>query len=406
VTIDLARIRADFPALALDAHGHPLVYLDNAATTQKPRAVLEATERAYREASGNVHRAVHLLSERATRDFEATRKKLARFIGARSADEVVFTKGTTDAINLVAQSWGRAFFRPGQEIVLSQMEHHSNIVPWQLIAAEKGLMIKVVPVTDDGELDLEAYRRLVGPQTAMVALTWVSNALGTVNPVEELVRIARQHDVPVLLDAAQALPHVRIDVAALGCDFVAASAHKVYGPTGVGFLWGKMSRLEKMPPYQGGGDMISIVRFEGTTYREPPARFEAGTPNIAGVIGFGAALDYLAGLDLDAVHAHEAELTRFADGVLREVPGVRVLGRPARRLGAVSFTMDDVHPHDLATILDRRGVAVRAGHHCAQPLMERFAVPATARASFALYNTRDEVEALVRGLVHAREVMT
>ncbi len=406
MTIDLARIRADFPALSLQAHGHPLVYLDNAATTQKPRAVLDATERAYREESGNVHRAVHLLSERATRDFEATRKKLARFIGARTPDEVVFTKGTTDAINLVAQSWGRAYFRPGQEIVLSDMEHHSNIVPWQLIAQEKGLAIKVIPVTDDGELDLDAYRRLVGPQTAMVALTWVSNALGTVNPVEELVRVAHAHGAPVLLDAAQALPHVRVDVAALDVDFVAASAHKFYGPTGVGFLWGKMSRLEKMPPYQGGGDMISIVRFDGTTYREPPARFEAGTPNIAGVIGFGAALDYVAGLDLDAAHAHEAELTRFADGVLREVPGVRVLGRPARRLGAVSFVMDDVHPHDLATILDRRGVAVRAGHHCAQPLMERFAVPATARASFALYNTRDEVEALVRGLVHAREVMT
>jgi cysteine desulfurase/selenocysteine lyase len=403
---DVVALRRDFPGLHQDVHGKTLCYLDNAATTQKPRAVLDATEHYYVEDCANVHRGVHLLSERATRSFEAVRGKVARFIGAKSADEVVFTKGVTDAVNLVAQTFGRATLTPGQHIILSGMEHHSNIVPWQLLAKERGLVIDVIPVTDAGELDLEAYAKLLGPKTGLVASVWISNALGTVNPVARMVELAKAHDVPVLLDAAQALPHVPVDVDALGCDFLVGSGHKCYGPTGVGFLWGKKKRLEAMPPYQGGGDMIATVSFEGSTFREPPARFEAGTPNIAGVIGFGAALDYLSRIDLAAARAHEDSVTRYAVERLSATPGVRLVGTARERAGAVSFVLDGVHPHDVGTILDREGVAIRTGHHCTQPLMARFAVPATARASFGLYNTKAEVDALVAGLAKVKELMT
>lgn len=399
---DLDRVRSDFPGLHQEVHGHALVYLDNAATTQKPQAVIDATSRAYREDCANVHRGVHLLSERATRDFEAARQKIATFIGAEAQD-LVLTKGTTDSVNLVASSFGRTFMKPGDEIILTGMEHHSNIVPWQLLAQEKGLSIKVIPVTDDGDIDLNAFEKLLSPRTALIGVVFVSNTLGTVNPVPGIVH--RSRGVPVLVDGAQALAHLPIDVRALGCDFFVASAHKVYGPTGVGILWGKRERLRAMPPYQGGGDMIATVRFEGTTFREPPARFEAGTPNIAGVIGLGAAIDYLGSINLQAARAHEAAVTAYAVAELEKLPGLRLIGRPRARAGSVSFVLDDIHPHDIGTILDREGIAIRTGHHCTQPLMDRFGVPATARASFGIYNTREEVDALIRGLRKVREVL-
>ncbi len=406
MTIDVTALRRDFPGLHQDVHGKPLRYLDNAATTQKPRAVIDATEQYYVEDCANVHRGVHLLSERATKSFEAVRTKVARFIHASSADEVVFTKGVTEAVNLVASSFGRKFFQPGQQIILTGMEHHSNIVPWQLLAKERELTIDVIPVTDAGDLDLEAFAKLLGPRTALVSAVWISNALGTINPVKRLVEMAKAHDVPVMLDAAQALPHVPVDVQAIGCDFLAGAGHKCYGPTGVGFLWGKKHRLESMPPYQGGGDMIATVSFEGTTFREPPQRFEAGTPNIAGVIGLGAALDYLGSIDLAAARAHEDGVVQYAVERLSATPGVTLVGTPQQRAGAISFVLDGVHPHDVGTILDREGIAIRTGHHCAQPLMQRFRVPATARASFGIYNTRAEVDALVDGLAKVKELMT
>jgi cysteine desulfurase/selenocysteine lyase len=399
---DVAQIRADFPALAQEVHRKPLVYLDNAATTQKPQAVLDATERFFREECANVHRGVHLLSERATKDFEGARKKLAAFIGA-AAEEVVLTKGATEAVNLVAATFGRQQLGAGDEILLSQMEHHSNIVPWQLLALERGATVRVIPVTDRGELDLDALPALITARTKLIGVVWISNTLGTINPVQEIVALAR--GVPVLVDAAQALPHLPIDVRALGAEFVVASGHKAYGPTGVGLLWAPKARLASMPPYQGGGDMIASVSFEGSTFREPPARFEAGTPNIAGVIGMGAAIDYLGKIDLAAARAHEASLVRYALEQLIEVPGLKLIGTARRRAASISFTLGEIHPHDVGTILDREGIAIRTGHHCTQPLMERFAVPATARASFAFYNTRDEVDALVKGLHRVREVL-
>jgi len=403
--MNLQKLRSDFPGLHQDVHGKTLVYLDNAATMQKPRAVLDAMEKYFVEDCANVHRGVHLLSERATKSFEAVRGKIAKFIGSKDANEVVFTKGVTDAINLVAHSFGRKHLEKGQEIIISGMEHHSNIVPWQILAEEKGLTLKVVPVTDRGELDLEAYAKMIGPKTGLVSMVWVSNALGTVNPVKQIVDLAKAHDVPVMFDGAQALPHVPIDVEAIGCDFFAGSGHKCYGPTGAGFLWGKKKRLESMPPYQGGGDMIVSVTFEKSTYREPPARFEAGTPNIAGIIGLGAAIDYLGSIDLAAARAHEDDVTRYCAEQLSQTAGIKLVGTPTQRAGAVSFVMDDIHPHDIGTILDREGVAIRTGHHCAQPLMARMHVPATARASFGIYNTREEVDVLVGGLKKVRELM-
>ena len=403
--LDVAAIRADFPILSREVYGKPLVYLDNAASAQKPRQVLDAIQRAYAEEYANVHRGLHYLSNTATDNYERARKTVAKFLNAPTPDEIIFTRNATEAINLVAQSFGGMVIGEGDEIVLTIMEHHSNIVPWQILAEEKGLTLKVVPVTDRGELDLEAYAKMIGPKTGLVSMVWVSNALGTVNPVKQIVDLAKAHDVPVMFDGAQALPHVPIDVEAIGCDFFAGSGHKCYGPTGAGFLWGKKKRLESMPPYQGGGDMIVSVTFEKSTYREPPARFEAGTPNIAGIIGLGAAIDYLGSIDLAAARAHEDDVTRYCAEQLSQTAGIKLVGTPTQRAGAVSFVMDDIHPHDIGTILDREGVAIRTGHHCAQPLMARMHVPATARASFGIYNTREEVDVLVGGLKKVRELM-
>jgi cysteine desulfurase/selenocysteine lyase len=402
--LDVSSIRADFPILASRVNGKPLVYLDNAATSQKPLVVIEAVRRFLAEENANVHRGVHYLSERATLAFDAVRGQARAFLNAPAEHEVIFVRGTTEAINLVAQSYGRSVLKPGDEILLTTMEHHSNIVPWQLIAGQTGAVVRAIPINDAGEVDLEAYRRLLSPRTRIVGVVHVSNALGTVNPVAEMTRMAHEAGAIVLVDGAQAAPHLPIDVQALGCDFYACSGHKVFGPTGVGLLWGRTALLERMPPWQGGGDMIHTVSFAGTTFAPLPAKFEAGTPAIAEVIGLGAALGYIRKLDFAAVRAYEHDLLAHATEQVRAVPGVRLVGTAADKAGVLSFTLDGVHAHDLGTILDSEGVAIRAGHHCAQPVMERFGLHATARASFAFYNTYDEVEVLVRGLHRAREV--
>ena len=401
---DPVRARVDFPILRQKVHGKPLVYLDNAATSQKPRVVLDAMTRYYEEQNANVHRGVHLLSERATKAFEDARLTVARFIGAPDPREVIFVRGTTEAVNLVAQSFGRQRVGPGDEILVTAMEHHSNIVPWQMLCSEKGAKLQVAPITDAGDLDLDALDRLLGPRTRLLAVTQVSNALGTVNPIAEIVRRAHAKGVPVLVDGAQGLPHSGFDVAAAGADFYAFSSHKAYGPTGIGVLWGRRELLEEMPPWQGGGDMILSVSFERTVYNAVPYKFEAGTPAIAEAVGLGAAISYLESLGLSAIAAHERDLLAYAVEELRKVPDVRLVGTPRVRAGVVSFLVGDVHPHDIATVLDRHGVAIRAGHHCAQPLMSRYGVAATARASVGLYNTRDDVDALVRAIHAVREV--
>jgi cysteine desulfurase/selenocysteine lyase len=402
--LDPAALRAQFPILHRPVRGKPLVYLDNAATSQKPAAVLEAMRRYYEEDNANVHRGVHLLSEKATRAFEEARVKVARFIGAPDPREVIFTRGTTESVNLVAQSFGRSRVAAGDEVLVTEMEHHSNLVPWQLLCEEKGARLRVVPVTDAGDLDLDALERLLGPRTRLLAVTQVSNALGTVNPIPEIVERAHAKGVPVLVDGAQGVPHLGFDVGAAGADFYAFSGHKMYGPTGSGVLWGRREHLEAMPPWQGGGDMIESVSFEKTTFNALPYKFEAGTPPIAEAVGLGAAVDWIAAVGQAAIAAHEHALVEQAVAALAEVPELRFFGRPRRRAGVVSFLLGDVHPHDVATILDRRGIAVRAGHHCAQPLMRRFGVAATTRASFAAYNTAADVDALVRGLHAVREV--
>jgi cysteine desulfurase/selenocysteine lyase len=402
--LDVERLRAEFPILQREVRGKPLVYLDNAATTQKPRAVIDAVSRHYERTNANVHRGVHLLSEEATRLFEGARATVARFLGAADPREVIFVRGATEAVNLVAHTFGRSRLGPGDEVLVTTLEHHSNIVPWQLVAAERGARVVPVPIGDDGDLDLEALARLLGPRTRLLAVTQVSNALGTVTPLAEIVALARSRGVPVLVDGAQGAPHLGVDVRALGADFYALSGHKVYGPTGIGALWGRLELLQGMPPWQGGGDMIHTVSFEGTTFAEPPARFEAGTPHVAGAIGLAAALDWLTAAGLPAVAAHEARLMARAEAALREIPGVRLVGAPRRRAGALSFVLDDVHPHDLATVVDRHGVAIRAGHHCAHPLMKRLGLTATARASFAAYSTEAEVDALAAAVRAAREV--
>jgi cysteine desulfurase/selenocysteine lyase len=394
---DAAARRADFPALDQQVHGKPLVYLDNAATTQKPRAVIDAISRFYERDNANVHRGVHALSERATRAFEGARATVARFLNA-DRREVVFVRGATEAINLVAQTFGRQRVKAGDEIVVTTLEHHSNIVPWQLLAASQGARLVPAPIDDAGDLDLGALDRLLGPRVKLLAVTQVSNALGTVTPLQPIVALARGRGIPVVVDGAQGAPHLGVDVGALGADFYVFSGHKIYGPTGVGVLWGRREHLEAMPPWQGGGDMIRSVTFEKSTWNDLPYKFEAGTPDIAGAVGLAAALDYLAAVGLPAIAAHEATLLREAEAALREVPGVRLIGTPRHRAGVISFMVGDIHPHDLATIVDRQGVAIRAGHHCAQPLMLRFGLPATARASFALYSTPADVEALVRAL--------
>jgi cysteine desulfurase/selenocysteine lyase len=399
------RVRKDFPALAQKVHGKPLVYLDNAATTQKPRAVIEAITRFYEEDCANVHRGVHQLSERATEGFEEARRKVQRFLGAGDHREIVFVRGATEGINLVAHSFVRPRLRAGDEILITAMEHHSNIVPWQIVAEEKQAHLRVAPMNGNGELILEEFERLLGPRTRLVSVAHVSNALGTVNPVAELVAMAHARGIPVLVDGAQAAPHEPLDVSALGCDFYVFSGHKTYGPTGIGVLYGKAQHLESMPPYQGGGDMIRSVTFEKTLYNDIPYKFEAGTPHIAGAIGLGAALDYLESLGRDAVAAHEAELLDYATALVSRLPGVRIIGTARRKAAVLSFALDGIHPHDAATVLDHEGVAVRAGHHCAQPVMDYFGLPATLRASFGLYNTSEEVDLLVRGLERVREIL-
>ena len=404
--LDVARVRADFPALAQEVHGRPLVYLDSAATTQKPTAVLEAIDGFYRRDCANVHRGVHTLSQRATVAFESARTAVKHHLGARDSREIVFTRGTTEAINLVAASFVRPRLGAGDEVLISAMEHHSNIVPWQLLCAERGATLRVIPIDDRGDIILEEYERLLTDRTRIVGITWVSNALGTVNPVADMIATAHARGVPVLVDGAQAVPHLPVDVVALDCDFLAFSGHKTYGPTGIGALYGKRSHLLEMPPYQGGGDMILSVSFERTVYQEPPHRFEAGTPNIAGAIGLAAGLRYLAGLGAEAVASHEQQLLDEATRRVLEVPGTRLVGSARHRAGALSFVLDGIHPHDIGTILDAEGVAVRAGHHCAQPVMKRYGVSATVRASFGVYNSSDDIDALVRGLAKVREVFS
>ena len=403
-TFDVQRIRADFPILGEVVHGKPLVYLDNANTTQKPQQVLDALDHYYRHDNANIHRATHLLSERATRAYEGTRTKVQRLINAAHSREVIFTRGCTDSINLVAQSCARTNLGPGDEILITWMEHHSNIVPWQLVCQQTGATLKVVPITDAGELDLDAFHALLTERTKLLAVIHISNALGTINPVADLVAAARAVGAVTLVDGAQAVPHLPVDVQAIGCDFYAFSGHKMYGPTGTGILYGRQALLEAMPPYQGGGDMISSVTFEKTDYNVLPYKFEAGTPNIAGFVGLGAAVDYLTGLDRSAALDYEDALLAYATERVRAIAGARIVGEARHRTSVLSFVLDGVHPHDVGTILDTEGIAVRTGQHCAQPVMDRYGITATVRASVAIYNTRTEIDALVDGLHKVREV--
>ena len=402
--LDVERLRADVPILSQRVRGKPLVYLDNAATSQKPRAVIEAVTRFYSTENANIHRGVHFLSERATLAYDAVRAQVAAFINAAAPSEIIFTRGTTESINLVANSWARAKLRPGDEILLTGMEHHSNIVPWQLVAAQTGAVVRAVPLTDAGELDLKAFDQLLTDRTRLLAVVHLSNALGTINPVRWMIARARERGVVSLVDGAQSVPHLPIDVQALDCDFFAFSGHKVFGPTGVGVLYGRSALLTAMPPWQGGGDMIETVTLERSTWAAPPARFEAGTPMIAEVIGLGAALSYVESVGRVAIGAWEEELLAYATEQVSELEGIRLVGTAREKASVLSFVVDGVHPHDVGAVLDDEGVAIRAGHHCAQPVMQRFGVPATARASFAFYNTRAEVDALVRGLRRVRSV--
>lgn len=401
---DVQRIREDFPILKRQVHGKPLVYLDNAATAQKPQVVIDAIAHYYRAENANVHRGVHFLSECATRAYEDGRSKVRRFIGAADDREIIFVRGTTEAINLVAQSYGRTFLTAGDEIIISAMEHHSNIVPWQMLREQVGATLRVIPINNEGELYLDHYERYLNERTKLVAIAHVSNALGTVNPVKQMIELAHRRNVPVLVDGAQAVPHMAVDVRALDCDFYAFSSHKLFGPTGIGILYGKEELLERMPPYQGGGDMISLVTFEKTHYNTLPYKFEAGTPDIAGSIGLGAATDYVTGIGLDAIAAYEHQLLAYATEALGGIDGVEIIGTAKDKAGVISFVVDGVHAHDVGTILDRHGVAIRAGHHCAMPVMQRFGVPATARASLAFYNTTEEIDVLVNALHKVREV--
>ena len=401
---DVEKIRQDFPILKQMVHGKSLVYFDNAATSQKPQVVLDTLMNYYTEYNANIHRGVHFMSEKATAAYEETRLKIQRFTNAGYKEEIIFTRGTTESINLVAQSYGRQHVGAGDEVLITAMEHHSNIVPWQMLCLEKNAKLIVVPINDNGELLLEEYERLLSPRTKLVALAHVSNALGTINPVKHLIEIAHHRNIPVLVDGAQAIPHFRVDVQDLDADFYAFSSHKMFGPTGIGVLYGKKSLLEAMPPYQGGGDMIKSVTFEKTIYNDLPYKFEAGTPNIADTIAFGSAIDYLESLDIDVVEEYEHELLEYATKVLSAIPGLKIIGKAEHKAGVISFTLDGIHPHDIGTILDTEGVAIRTGHHCAQPVMQRFGIPATARASFAFYNTKEEVDVLVRAIHKVKEI--
>ena len=395
---DVARVRADFPILDKQVQGHPLVYLDNAATAQKPRRVIDAISDYYEEQNANVHRGVHHLSQIATDAYEAARRKVQRFINAAADHEIIFVRGATEGINLIAQTYGRQHIGKGDEIILTEMEHHSNIVPWWMLCQETGAKLKVVPIDDRGELCLDAYEKAFSPRTKLVTVVHISNALGTINPVSDMVRIARKHGVPIHIDGAQAVPHQRVDIQSLDCDFYTFSGHKIFGPTGIGVLYGKEHLLESMPPYQGGGSMIQSVDFDRITYGALPNKFEAGTPNIAGSIGLAAAIDYLNRINFEGAETHEHQLTTYAHQAMSDIPGLKHIGTARCKIGVLSFILDDIHPHDVGTILDQEGVAVRAGHHCAQPVMKRFGIPATTRASLAFYNTREDIDALVRGL--------
>ena len=403
---DVDKVREDFPVLKQRIHGKPLVYLDSAATAQKPLAVIEAIRKFYEVDCANIHRGVHELSQRSTAAYEETRSKAKRFLNARAKNEVIFVRGTTEGINLVASSWGRKNVKEGDEIVISALEHHSNIVPWQMLCEEKGAKLRVIPMDDRGELLLEEYEKLLGPRTRMVAVGHISNALGTVNPVRQIVEMAHRAGALALIDGAQAAPHLKIDVQALDADFYAFSGHKVFGPTGTGILYGKARLLNAMPPYQGGGDMIKTVTFEKTTYNDLPYKFEAGTPNIAGGIGLGAAFDYVTRIGLDRIAAYEHELLVYGAEVLSRIPGLRIIGTARDKAAVLSFVIDGIHPHDIGTVLDRQGIAVRTGHHCAQPVMDRFGVPATTRASLAFYNTVAEIDVLAAGLAKVKEIFS
>ena len=403
---DVGSIRDEFPILAQEVNGKPLVYLDNAATTQKPAAVIDAICDYYRNYNSNINRGVHTLSQKATEAYELARAKLMAFLGAESPSEIIFLRGATEGVNLVSQAWLRPLLEPGDEIILSEMEHHSNFVPWQLLREQAGAVLRVAPIRENGELDLQGYEDLFSDRTRFVSLTHVSNALGTINPIRQMVASARERGVPVLVDGAQAAAHQAISMEELGCDFYAVSGHKMYGPTGIGALYGRRSLLEKMPPYHGGGEMILSVSFDETIYNDLPYKFEAGTPNIAGAIGLGAAVDYMENIGLDAIAAHEQDLLEYATAEASAIDGLRIIGQAAEKAGILSFNLGDVHPHDVGTILDQEGIAVRAGHHCAQPVLERLGVQATVRASFALYNTRSEIDRLVEGIGKVEEVFS
>ena len=404
--LDVERIREDFPILKQVVHGKPLVYLDNAATSQKPQVVIDTLTRYYTEENSNVHRGVHYLSAQATEDYEGARAKVRHFLNASDDREIIFVRGTTEGINLVAQSYGRQHVDEGDEIIITAMEHHSNIVPWQILCQERGAHLRVVPINDDGELLLDEYEKLLGPRTKLVAVVHVSNSLGTINPIERLVAMAHSRGVPVLVDGAQAVPHMETDVQKIGCDFFVFSGHKLLGPTGIGVLYGRAELLESMPPYQGGGDMIKSVTFEKTLYNSLPYKFEAGTPNIGGVIGLGAAIDYVSNLGLDRISHYERQLLEYGTRRLSSISDVRIIGTAKEKASILSFVIEGIHPHDIGTILDTEGIAIRTGHHCTQPLMDRFGVPATARASLAFYNTTEEIDALVKGIDKAIEVFS
>jgi len=401
---DAQKMREDFPIFRQLVNGKPLVYLDNAATTQKPQPVLDALTRFYTKECANIHRGVHFLSERATASYETSREKVRHFINAASVQEIVFLRGTTEAINLVAQTYGKTHVGAGDEVLISAMEHHSNIVPWQMLCDEKDARLRIVPITLTGEFVFEQYKKLLGPRTRLVAVTSVSNSLGTINPIREIVRLAHEHNVPVLVDGAQAIQHMPVDVQALDCDFFAFSGHKMYGPTGIGVLYGKERLLEAMPPYQGGGDMIISVTFEKTLYNRLPYKFEAGTPNVAGGIGLGVAIDYLESIGMGRITMNEQDLIAYGTRLLEAIEDLRIIGTAKNKASVLSFVLDGIHPHDIGTILDKEGIAIRTGHHCAQPVMEFFKIPATARASLGLYNTREDIEALLAGIRKVKEV--
>lgn len=401
---DVEKIRKDFPILKTRVHDKPLVYLDNAATSQKPISVIKKAQEYYSSMNSNIHRGVHALSQVSTEAHESARIKIKKFINALGKNEVIFTRGTTESINLVAQTYGRANLKEGDEVIISHMEHHSNIVPWQLICEEKNAKLKIIPINDDGELIFEEFEKLISDRTKIISIVHISNSLGTVNPIEKIIKLAHQNKIPVLIDAAQSIVHMPIDVQKLGCDFLAFSGHKIYGPTGIGVLYGKIDLLDAMPPYQGGGDMIANVKFSGTTYNELPFKFEAGTPNIGGAIGLGEAIDYVNKIGIENIALHEQELLDYATDAVSEVPGLKIIGTAKEKVGVLSFVLDNVHPHDIGTFLDFEGVAIRTGHHCTQPVMDRFSIPATSRASFAMYNTKEEIDVLVNGLKKIVEV--